>query len=186
MFPTKFRNNRPFSSRKEAQIDFQDGRHDLGFPIRMILAIFDLQVTPMLPIFRVDWPFWFRRRCKKYSDHLGLAAILFIRAERFWAMLVEGHAKEHEHELFQNPIHWLRRRQLTFFFFCFFFFFFFSIFSSGCHNVHPSGKFKHFGSGSPKEHLCEIISKFIPLVKEERSFKVFFFFFFFVFFFSYI
>ena len=57
MFPTKFRNNRPFSSRKEAQIDFQDGRHDLGFLIRMILAIFDLQVTPMLPIFRVDWPF---------------------------------------------------------------------------------------------------------------------------------
>ena len=34
------------------KIDFQDGRHGghLGFPIRMILAIFDLQVTPMLPL----------------------------------------------------------------------------------------------------------------------------------------
>ena len=35
------------------KIDFQDGRLDLGFPIRTILAIFDLQVTLMLPIFRV-------------------------------------------------------------------------------------------------------------------------------------
>ena len=29
-------------------MDFQDGGH-LGFPIKIILAIFDLQVTPMLP-----------------------------------------------------------------------------------------------------------------------------------------
>ena len=30
----------------------------LGFPIETILAIFDLQVTPMLPtMFRVNWPF---------------------------------------------------------------------------------------------------------------------------------
>ena len=53
----QFRVNWPFSSREEAKIDFQDGHHDLGFPIRMILAIFDLQVTPMLPIFQVNWPF---------------------------------------------------------------------------------------------------------------------------------
>ena len=40
------------------KIDFQDGGHDghLGFPIGTILAIFDLQVTPMLPTnFRVNW-----------------------------------------------------------------------------------------------------------------------------------
>ena len=37
--------------------DFQDGSH-LGFRIRMILAIFDLQVTSILPMkFRVNWPF---------------------------------------------------------------------------------------------------------------------------------
>ena len=39
---------------------FQDGHHGghFGFPIGMILAIFDLQVTPMLPTkFRVNWPF---------------------------------------------------------------------------------------------------------------------------------
>ena len=36
---------------KKRKIDFQDGGHGghLGFPIGMILAIFDLQVTPMLP-----------------------------------------------------------------------------------------------------------------------------------------
>ena len=38
-------------------IDFQDGCH-LGFPIRMILAIFDIQVTLILLMtFRVNWPF---------------------------------------------------------------------------------------------------------------------------------
>ena len=38
-------------------IDFQDVSH-LGFPIRTILATFDLQVTLMLPMkFEVVWPF---------------------------------------------------------------------------------------------------------------------------------
>ena len=37
--------------------DFQDGGH-LGLPIGMILAIFDLQVTLMVPSkFGVKWPF---------------------------------------------------------------------------------------------------------------------------------
>ena len=37
--------------------DFQDSHH-LRFPIGTILAIFDLQVTTMLPSkFRVNWPF---------------------------------------------------------------------------------------------------------------------------------
>ena len=39
--------------------DFQDGGigGHLGFPIETILAIFDLQVTPMLPTkYRVNWP----------------------------------------------------------------------------------------------------------------------------------
>ena len=45
---------------KKQKIDFQDGRHGshLGFPIGTILAIFDLQVTPMLPSkFGVNWSF---------------------------------------------------------------------------------------------------------------------------------
>ena len=45
---------------KKQKIDFQDGRHGghLGFPIGTILAIFDLQVTLMLPSkFGVNWPF---------------------------------------------------------------------------------------------------------------------------------
>ena len=43
---------------KKQKIDFQDGCHGshLGFPIGTILAIFDLQVIPMLPtMFRVNW-----------------------------------------------------------------------------------------------------------------------------------
>ena len=45
---------------KKRKIDFQDGCHGghLWFPIGTILAIFDLQVTPMLPTkFGVNWPF---------------------------------------------------------------------------------------------------------------------------------
>ena len=40
---------------KKRKIDFQDGGH-LGFPIGTILAIFDLQVTQMLPS-SVNWVF---------------------------------------------------------------------------------------------------------------------------------
>ena len=45
---------------KKRKIDFQDGGHGghLGFPIGTILAIFDLQITLMLPSkFRVKWHF---------------------------------------------------------------------------------------------------------------------------------
>ena len=45
---------------KKQKTDFQDGHHGglLGFPIGMILAIFYLQATPMLPTkFQVNWFF---------------------------------------------------------------------------------------------------------------------------------
>ena len=45
---------------KKRKIDIQDSGHSghLGFPIGTILAIFDLQDTPMLPSnFGVNWPF---------------------------------------------------------------------------------------------------------------------------------
>ena len=44
---------------KKRKIDCQDGGHGghLGFPISTILAIFDLQVTLMLPTkYPVNWP----------------------------------------------------------------------------------------------------------------------------------
>ena len=47
-----------FQCRRRLNIDFQDGGHcgHLGFRIRTILAIFDLQITLMLPTkFRVKW-----------------------------------------------------------------------------------------------------------------------------------
>ena len=59
------------------KIAFQDGNH-LGFRIETILAIFDLQVTPMLPIkFQVNWPFGSGEAAKidfqdcRHCGHLG-------------------------------------------------------------------------------------------------------------------
>ena len=51
MLPTKFRVNWPLVQEKNPKIDFQDGSLSghLGFYIGTILAIFDLQVAPMLP-----------------------------------------------------------------------------------------------------------------------------------------
>ena len=52
-------------------MDFQDGHHGghLGFTIGTILAIFDLQVTLMLPSkFRVNWPFSSGEEAKRFSD----------------------------------------------------------------------------------------------------------------------
>ena len=60
MLPTKFRVNWPTVQEKRQKIYFQDGCHGshLGYPIGTILAIFDLQVTPMSPTkFGVNWPF---------------------------------------------------------------------------------------------------------------------------------
>ena len=60
MLPTKFGVNWLFGLGVEAKNRFQDGSHGghLGFPIRTILANFDLQVIQMLPSkFEVNWPF---------------------------------------------------------------------------------------------------------------------------------
>ena len=65
---------------KKPKIDFQDGCHGghLGFPIGTILAIFDLQVTLMLPSkFGVNWPFGSGEEAKDgrhdgpHGGHLG-------------------------------------------------------------------------------------------------------------------
>ena len=57
MLPTQIQVNWPCGLEKKQKIDFQDGSH-LGFPFGTILAIFDLQVTLMLPTkVQVIWPF---------------------------------------------------------------------------------------------------------------------------------
>ena len=64
---------------RKRKIDFQDGSHNghLGFPIRTNLAIFDVQVTLMLPTeFQVSWPFSSGEEVKNFQDghhssHLG-------------------------------------------------------------------------------------------------------------------
>ena len=64
--------------KKKWKKDFQDGGHGshLGFPIGTILAIFYLQVTPMLPT-----KIQFRRRNDKYI--FKMAAILDFQSEWF-------------------------------------------------------------------------------------------------------
>ena len=47
--PDKFESIGLSVQEKKFNIDFQDGGH-LGFPIRIILATFDLQVTSILPM----------------------------------------------------------------------------------------------------------------------------------------
>ena len=67
---------------KKRKIDFQDGGYSghLGFLIGTILAIFDLQVTPMLPSkFGVNWPFASGEEAKNrfqdgcHGGHLGFS-----------------------------------------------------------------------------------------------------------------
>ena len=74
MLPTKFESISLSVQKKKQKIDFHDGRH-LGFPIRTILAISDLQVIPMLPTnFQINWPLvQENKRKKEFQDggHLG-------------------------------------------------------------------------------------------------------------------
>ena len=69
---------------KKRKIDFQNGSH-LGFPLGTILAIFDLQVIPMLPPkFQVNLPFGSEEEAKKkvkmawISDRNNFSYFLFI------------------------------------------------------------------------------------------------------------
>ena len=66
---------------KQFKIDFQDGNcgGHIGFPIRTILAIFDLQVTLMtLTKFQVNWPFHSGEEAKnRFSRWLPLSHLGF-------------------------------------------------------------------------------------------------------------
>ena len=59
-FLSSYKSVGPSVREKKRKIDFQDGGHGghLGFRIGTMLAIFDLQVTPMLPTwFQINWTF---------------------------------------------------------------------------------------------------------------------------------
>ena len=63
---------------KKFKTDFQVSRN-LGFPIAMIWAIFDLQVTPMHPTkFRVKWPFSSEEEGKNRFSRFPVGTILAI------------------------------------------------------------------------------------------------------------
>ena len=77
---------------KKRKIDFQDGHHGghFGFPIRMILAIFYLQVNLMLPTkFQVKWPFSSGEEAKnRFFKMAANAAILDFRSKQFYLFLI--------------------------------------------------------------------------------------------------
>ena len=76
--------NWPFSAGEEAKMDFQDDGN-LGFPIRMILATFDLKVTQMLPTVSSQLACRFRRRSKKQIFKMApRVAILVFQLERIF------------------------------------------------------------------------------------------------------
>ena len=73
---------------KKRKMDFKDSHHGghLGFPIETILAIFDLQVTPMRPTkFPVNWHIVSGEEAKKKKIFKNAATsdILDIRSARF-------------------------------------------------------------------------------------------------------
>ena len=79
-FLTSFKSIGLFVQEEKWKIDSQNGRHGghLGFSIGLILAIFDLQFTPMRPTkFQVNWPFGSGGEVKNrfsrwpHSGHLG-------------------------------------------------------------------------------------------------------------------
>ena len=66
---------------RKRKIDFQDGCQGAhpGFPIGTILAIFDLQVTPMLPCkFGVNWSFGLGEEAKNRFSRFPIGTILAI------------------------------------------------------------------------------------------------------------
>ena len=98
MFPTELQINWPLVPEKQ-KLDVQDSRYSsrhghggyFGFPIGTILAIFDQQVTPMLPTkFHISWPFGsgLEKKKKKIFKMAAMAAILDFRSERFKLFLV--------------------------------------------------------------------------------------------------
>ena len=90
MCPTMFGVNWLLGLGEEAKNRFS-GSH-LGFPIGMILAIFDLQVTPMLPTKFGELAFRFRRRSEKYIFKMAaMVAILDFDRHDFSYFLSTSH-----------------------------------------------------------------------------------------------
>ena len=81
MLPTKLQVNWLFGSGEEAKNRFSSW--PLGFPIRTILAIFNLQVTTMHPTkIQLNWPFG-SGEAKNRFKMAAKVAILDFRSELF-------------------------------------------------------------------------------------------------------
>ena len=79
---------------EKRKIDFQDGHHGshVGFLIGTILAIFDLQVTPLFPTkFQVNWPFGSEEEAKnKFWRWLPSWISDWNDFSYFWTLIVVG------------------------------------------------------------------------------------------------
>ena len=91
-------------------------------------------------------------------------------------MLVEGHLKKTPVKLFQNPS--TGKGEVVYRIFCFKIcssnrsrFKLFSIYNSGSHLLQRAERFEQFlYRGLPKEHYCEIISKYVNRLSRNRLF----------------
>ena len=93
-FLPNFKSNGLSVQQKKWKTDFQDGHHSgyLGFPIRTILAIFDLQVAQMLHTkFQVSWPFGSREEVKN-------------RFSRWWPSWISGRNDRSDFSYFFTPM----------------------------------------------------------------------------------
>ena len=104
MLPTEIQVNRPFGSGEEAKNIFLDGLRGghLSFPIRTILAIFDVQVALALP---TNWPFssgeeaknrfssWPPRRPSWIADRNDLSFFFIYKSPRCFLQVLIQMAK---------------------------------------------------------------------------------------------
>ena len=90
-----FKSTDPLVQENKRKKEFQAGRHGdhLGFPIQIIKAILDLQVTPMLPTkFRVKWSFSSEEEAKnRFSRWLSWQPSWISDRDDFSYFLSTGH-----------------------------------------------------------------------------------------------
>ena len=99
-----------FGSGEEAKTDFQDGGH-LGFPIRTILAIFDLQVTLMLPTyFWVNWLLGLGEEAKNRFSRWPLWRIAWISDRYDFSYFWSTSHPDATSQVLSQLAFWLRRR----------------------------------------------------------------------------
>ena len=107
-----------FSVQEKIKIDFLDGDCDghIGFPIRIILAIVDLQVIHILPTkFQFDWHFFVQEKFKIAFSRRPWQASLISNRNYFSYFRSASHLDTSYQFSSQSASRFLRRRLIYFF-----------------------------------------------------------------------